>query len=515
MAARARRRRRRRLTPRRWLPFLALTALVVGALVLDTDEPMVAPEQLDATLDVTALPTVSRPDALSTAFYCSGGSARGEDGPAELSIVLANDAPTGATAQVTLVGPDGAQEQTTVEVPAQGRARLRASDVLQAEWVAALVVVEGGRVAVDREVSGPLGFDASPCATDAADRWYVPSGTTVRGNELYLSLFNPFPDAASVDISFATDSGQRTPRALRRLSVAGQTVRVVRVGELVTDRTEIATTVRARAGRVIVDRIQTYDGTGDPITTTAGDAEVTTPPPKGLVSTTASPVRAPRWILPGARVAEGVRTEIGVFNPSGAPARVDLLVRYQDQELQAELAPVQLTIRPGEQAVVDLSTIPGLLADQDLWVDVRSLDGVPVVAERTSSFGDPSPRQGVATTLGSPFGAERWMVTQAGPSRSRSGTVQVVNPNEAAVTVRAFALEAGDRRELPAAAIEVAGRDRASIDVSEAGPAATIVIEADDQVVVGSSLSELDGTGVSIAPAFAFPETVVSLPAYG
>lgn len=513
MAGRARR-RRRRFTPRRWLPFVALTALVVGAVVLDAPESSVAPEQLDASLDVTALPTVARPDALSTAFYCAGGTARGEDGPAELSIVLANDAPTGATAEVTLVGPDGAQEQTALEVPAQGRARLRASEVIDAEWVAALVVVEGGRVGVDREVTGPLGFDSSPCATDAADRWFVPSGTTVRGSELYLSLFNPFPDTASVDITLATDSGPRTPRALRRLAVAGRTVRVVRIGELVTDRTEIAATVRAQAGRVIVDRIQTHDGTGDPITTTVGDVEVTTPAPKGLVSTTASPVRAPRWVLPGARVAEGVRTQVGIFNPSSVEARVDVKVRYQDQALQAELAPVELTIRAHEQAVVDLSTIPGLLAGEDLWVDVRSLDGVPVVAERTTAFGDPSPRQGVATTLGSPFGADRWMITQAGATRVRSGTVQVVNPNAADVAVRVYALEAGDRRELTSAAVTIPGEDRASLVLDDAGAAATIVVEADDQVVVGWSLSELDGTGVAIAPALAFPETVVSLPAY-
>ena len=220
MAARraARRRRSRRFTPRRWLPFVALTALVEGAVMVSSEEPTLAPASTEPVLDTSRLPAVSASDAIASAWYCGGGTSTGE-GVAELSVLLANDDRRGAVAEVTFVGVAGKEATTQVDVPAHGRARLRASEFLETEWVGAIVEVRGGRVAVDREVTGDLGFDAAPCSSVASDHWFVPSGATVRGSEEYLSLFNPFPDAASVTISFATDTGPRTPRSLRALSI--------------------------------------------------------------------------------------------------------------------------------------------------------------------------------------------------------------------------------------------------------------------------------------------------------
>ncbi|HRW37746.1 MAG TPA: DUF5719 family protein, partial [Aquihabitans sp.] len=383
----------------------------------------------------------------------------------------------------------------------------------QADWVGAVVDVRGGRVAVDREVSGPLGYDAAPCATTAADRWYVPSGSTRRGSELYLSLTNPFPDAASVEVSFATDRGTRTPRSLRRFSVPGRSVRVVSVADLVTERAEVAATVRVRAGRVVVDRVQTSDGEGDPIPIEG--TEATTPAPKGLVSTPASPVRAPRWIVPSARTGTGVRTQIAVANPSGRDARVDVLLRYQEPERYAELAPVELTVRAGGEEVVDLAAITDLAADANVWVDVRSLDEVPIVVERTTAYADPSQVRGVATALGSPAAATRWLVTQAGSSRSRNGAVLVTNPGARPAAIRAYSLESGVRRELPAASVTVPAGDRRSLDLSEAGAAASIIVEADTGVVVGSSLAVTSGPGVALQPGLPYPEDLVSIVAPG
>lgn len=506
----ARRRRGRRLTPRRWLPFLALTALVVGAAVIEPKAPTLAPAQVDATLDVTRVPLVTRTDAISTAWYCSGGSALGAKGMAELSFVLANDDTIGASAEVTLFGPSGELASRHLDVPANGRARLAASELGSGRWVGASVEVQGGRVAVDREVSGPLGFDAGPCTREAGGRWFVASGATVRGAQEYLSLFNPFPDATSVDIAFTTNTGQRTPRAYRGLSIAGRSVRVVKIGDTVTNRTAIAATVTARTGQLVVDRIQTYDGSGDRLTGTAKGV-ASTAPPKGLVSTLATPVRAPRWVFPGARVSEGIRTQIAVYNPGGEAAEVDVNLGYQDPRVNGTLEPVQLTVRPHEQIVVDLNSIQGIQPDVDLWVDVQSLQGVPVVAERLSFFGDPSTRQGAAVSLGSPVSARRWLVTQGGSTKQRSTTVQVANPGPGTAAIRVQVLAGGDRRLLRTAAIRLRAGDRRSLALDGAGAAASIVVIADRPVVVSSSIALASGTGIGVAPAFAYPESAVAL----
>ncbi len=506
MAARRAARRRRRLTPRRWLPFAALTALVVGAVMVSSEVPSKPPSDIDPVLDTSRLPAVAAADAISSTWYCAGGTATG-DGIAELSVVLANDAPRGATADITMMGQDGKQETTQVDVPSHGRARVRASEVLDAEWVGAVVEVRGGRVGVDREVTGPAGFDAAPCSAVAGDHWYVASGATARGSEEYLSIFNPFADPASVAISFATDTGRRTPQSLRALSIPARSVRTIKLNDTITNRTAVATSVVARSGRVVVDRVQTYDGQGEVIGI-GDDAN----PPQGLVSTPASPVRAPRWIIPAARIGAGVETQIAIYNPGSKTAEVDVVLTPQDPKLNPEIEPVGLTIRPREQAVVSLSEVDGVVPDTDMWVDVRSLEGVPVVAERISFFGKPATRTGATATAGTPIAATRWMVTQGGATRSRTTTVQVVNPGDTKAKITVVTLDGGDRDVLESASIELDPGDRRSLDLEAAGAAATVIVTSSKPVVVGSSIAVAEGPGLSVQLASPFPESVVALP---
>lgn len=509
--AKARRRRRGgRFTPRRWLPFVALTALVVGAAVVEPDDGSSSTQADDATRNVEVLPAVARDDALSTAWFCGGGSALGDDGIAELTIVLANDATVGAEAEVVLVGGDGEPVEQTIEVPANGRARLVASEAIEAEWVAATVEVRGGRVAVEREVAGPLGFEVAPCSTSASDRWYVPSGSTVRGADEYLSIYNPFPDSASVDIVLTTDTGRRAPGAFRGLSIQAESVLVVKINDAVDERSEVAATVRVRTGKVVVDRVQTYDGTGDEIPPAIEDGDPA-PAPSGLISTPAVPVRAPRWAFPGARVSPGVRTQVAIFNPSARTAEVDVVLTPQDPERNASIEPVQLTIRPREQAVVDLAAIPGLPTDLDLWVDVRSLDEVPIVAERLAFFDAPSERTGATVAAGSPVASRQWMVVQGGATDARGTGLVVANPGPRDAEVTVVQLSGGNRIPLPGGVITVPAGDRRGIDLADAGPAATLVVASTEPVIVGSSASLLEGPGVSVGPALAYPESTVAI----
>jgi hypothetical protein len=504
----AKRRRRRRFTPRRWLPFVLLSALVVAAAVVEADDEPAddgVTGSATASAPLRTLPAVSAPDAIATAFYCAGGSALGDEGPAELTVVLANADDRGALADVTLIGEEGVEATTQIEVPANGRARLRAAELVEAVWVGALVEVRGGRVGVDREVVGPLGFDSAPCATEAADRWYVGSGSTVRGATMRLAFFNPFPDAASVDVTVATETGRRRPRALDGLAIPGRSIRVVDVGASVTDRERVAATVRVRSGRVTVDRLQSYDGSGDPLAVIEG-AEATVP--SGLVSVPATPLAAPRWVFPAVRTTAGARTQLALYNPSARDAEVDVVVTPEQPELNPEIEPYAVTVPAREQVLVEVADITGLVAGTDVWIEVRSLDGVAVVAERLSFFGEPSPRRGAAVAVGSPLSAERWMVVQAGATQRRSGTIAVANPGDTDAEITVRALWDGDSVELESARITVPAGDRRPLDLSDAGPAATIIVDATRPVVVSSSLASTVGVGIALQPALAFPEVV-------
>ena len=75
----------------------------------------------------------------------------------------------------------------------------------------------GGRVARARGAA-----TTSPSSRAHARRrtdWYFADGTTVRGTQQYLALFNPFGDDAIVDVTFLTDTGVQEPDALQGVVV--------------------------------------------------------------------------------------------------------------------------------------------------------------------------------------------------------------------------------------------------------------------------------------------------------
>ncbi|HEX2577044.1 MAG TPA: hypothetical protein VHK88_11895, partial [Aquihabitans sp.] len=133
-AARKARTRRTRTTPRRWLPFLALVGITAGAVVVSQQATDPEPTPTAVATPSTQLPVAAAPGALSTAWYCAGGTAQGDDGPAELAVRIGNEAPTGARAEIVVAGSNGERRRTTVEVPARGAVRVVGADVLRSAW---------------------------------------------------------------------------------------------------------------------------------------------------------------------------------------------------------------------------------------------------------------------------------------------------------------------------------------------------------------------------------------------
>lgn len=535
-------RKARRITPRRWLPFLALIALTAGAVVLIQDEDDTQALPISATTAASAsqyLPVGAVPDALSTGWYCSGGSARGRGGPAELTVVIANEAPVGATAELTAVGGEDGPERMTIDIGARSSKRVLVSELVTARWVGVSVEILGGHASVSRQVSGPLGFETSPCSTSTDDRWYVPSGSTTRGADGAILIFNPFPSATSVDVSFATDDGPRTPRTLQGLSVPGQSLAVIDSSMLPARRPEIATQVVARGGQVVVDRVQLYDGTGDPVPTELEGAEPT-PAPEGLGSTAAIPALAPRWVFPDAELEIDTRTQVGVLNPGTEDAEIDLVVTYEDPDLAPAVDPVAVTVRAGDQAIVDLTEQVQLTPDLPFSLEVRSLEGVPVAAEllvfgATSPAaseaggvtGEPSevppnedneddtspigPSAGFAVVPGSPVTASSWLLPERWANNGRQDSVVVANPGSTDVEVRLDEVANGNRTPVETAAVTVPAGDRRSLDLDQIESRSMLVVTASGPVVVGQRLVQGDRVGVAASLLTPWPETVALL----
>ncbi|MEO6988229.1 MAG: DUF5719 family protein [Aquihabitans sp.] len=559
--ARRVRSKRRRITPRRWLPFVALVAIAADAFVVErslTDEA--APSNV-VNLASTRLPVATESAALSTAWYCSGGTAMGEDGKAELSVVIANAAAAPTTADVTVVDDDGGEESTTIGVPAYGRTRVTASEVLKAEWVGMTVEVLGGEIAVEREVVGPNGYDVSPCSSHAATEWFVPSGSTVIGAEEYLLLYNPFPAATSVDITFATDEGALAPRPLQGLTVAGRSVRLVPTDSLPARRAEISTHVQVRSGRLVVDRLQIYDGSGDAMGSDGDDA-VTSPPPRGLASSSAIPQASLTWVFPQGRNDQEVRNQVALYNPGTNTAEVDVIVTFEDPARMPEVEPVAVTIPPGEQRLVDLTDVVGIENGLDYTIGLVSfgIDGAPaqpVVAELLTfnwlrelspqpppdgeaggeqppsddvdelppddgdSTGDGAPPEelagvefvpGFSVVPGAPVAASEWILPSRGGTPTRGANVVVANPSLTTVEVTVEAVVGGRRQAVEGATVKIPPRDRRSLNLTTIGPSAALVISADGAVVVQATSVSTAGLGSSGALASPLPDAVMVLP---
>lgn len=551
---RKRRRRSWRFTPRRWLPFLAFVALVAGLVVADrTDDPVERPTT-PVDRAGSMLPVAAGPEALSTAFFCSGGTALGEDGAAELAILIANASLTGTTADLTFVGTDDVTRSASIDVPAAGRVRVSASDYIEAEWVAATVEVLGPEVTVEKIVTGPLGYERGPCPTTASDVWYVPSGSTEIGAEERLVLYNPFPAPSSVDIAFATNDGRLTPGALKALDVPAGGVVVVDTDVMPARKTEIAATITTRTGRIVVDRVQTYDGTGQTIPADGDAAEVAAP--YGLASTPAVATTSTRWLFPDAVSVAGNRTRIALYNPTAREAEIDLVLTYEDPARRSEIEPIRVTLPGDEQRMVDLRSVPGLDSGEPFMVRVESLglDGesaVPVVAEQVVDNGvlppdDPTedtegaegeeggedeegtgeapPEEqgegapgtalvdGLTIVGGSPVMAPTWLLSASGASDGRVSTVVVANPGDETASVTVEVVANGSRAGT-GTTLEVPAGDRRVVDLGEADPTALYVISGSSPIVVSRSVVSTDDTGIAISLGAPLPVDVTTLPA--
>ena len=512
---------------RRWPPLVLIAALVVGALVVGrgggTDGAAAR-----ATDPTTLLPVGPPADALGSAWFCAGQSA-GDDTIADGTVVVANLGDETARGTLEVVTGDDDRESQALEVAAHTTERVRLAEVVEADWVAARVELDRGDVVVEHEVVGPQGRDVAPCQTRSGDRWYFPAGGSTRDARLLLAVYNPSPDAAVVDMAFATEEGVREPTAFQGMPVAAGSLVVVDVAAVVTVREVISSTVTTRRGRVVVDRIQTYDGRG--ASASEEEAAEETYRRKGLTITPGVPQPRPAWSFPGGVRSAGVHERVVVYNPGDELAEVEIQVDLDQPERNGVLDPFPLTVAAGEFAVFDLDEADAVPDGVRHSLTVRSTNGVRVVAERSIDAAGDATYRGVATSTGSPVAARQWAFAAGRrPVEEESERVIVVNPGDRAVTVRVVAFGDGERAEVaveggtirlePGARREVVLDDvltdeRTSIQIVASGP---VVAErrliaqptaAGDEEEEGGDAEEEPGVGASVALGIPFGSTIV------
>lgn len=511
---------------------LIIAASLAGGLVLQADDDRPEPRLTTRAGPPGVVMPAARPaGSLASTWYCAGGTGRA-DSIADHTVIIQNPSDEPRLATVTVLGGEvaaplpeqasgdasattastSAPDATTttaaplaipepqvqqVEVPARSRVDLLLREVLEGQLVSAIVEVDGGAVAVEHTVVGDLGRSTAPCSTTASQEWSFAWGSTARGNRELLVFMNPFPEPATIDITFATDEGTRETRRFEGFPVPARSVVGAFIDQDVQRKNQVSAQIELRSGRVVVDRIQILrreDGR------------------RGITLGLGAPTPAEVWVFPDGQTGQGLGEQVVLFNPSEEVAEVEVAVRPQDVDAAGMPEPFAVTVPPHRYAALDLHSEDRVPRDQAHAIFVRSLNGVPVVAERVSWAVEGADRRGTSATLGSPLGATRWLLPAGSATDEVDEWLTLVNlaEEEATVTVTAF----GDGQpiavqDLQGVAVPAQGRLTVRLGSKIERATLPLLVEADRPIVVERGLYRVGGLGMSNSIAIPFSDDVV------
>ncbi len=459
---------------------IVVIAVVVGCLLVAAVVDRSGSTGSTSPDELVALgPRLPSARSTETAWYCAEGTSN-PGGRADERVYVANVDRRAARARITVMqGPDQPAAVKVVEVAPASLASVSVADILAAAEPGVLVEVTGGRAVVTHSVTGTGDAGYGPCARDAGSQWHFAAGTTAKGASLNLALFNPFPEDAIVDIDFLTDTGPLAPDDLQGFVVPAHGRVTVAVQNYARRHSLVATEVGARRGRVVAEQSLVLDGT---------DGR------KGLALSLGAPELAKHWEFANASVVPGRTQTMVVANPATVPSTARIRTRLDGGALEPETVNL-----PARSAVsIDL----GRRVPPGVGFSVAVESALPTVAESLAAVQAPiaSIQRGIATTIGAPQWAWRWIDAPARAAGNSLDTATVLNPGRTAVTFR-LSVSRGARRSTPPTTrrVRLDPGKRAVVDLARLGlaPDAFAVVDATGPVVVERASSGMPGLTVA------------------
>lgn len=460
------------MRPARLLVLAVVAAAVAGLVLSWGGRP--APEV--ASVDRPPVPAVRTSGAGASTWFCSAGRAPSDPGPPAHLVLLTSLAPRPVTLRLQAFGTDGPGPEVTRTVPPGAVTPVDVGATFGDPAVSVAVESPSAAVAVEHRIVNRTLSDADqvPCSTFSSDRWYFPSVTTTRDATALLTLFNPFPADAGVDLSIVLDSGVRTPTSLTGIVVPARSTRVVDLGQVVQRREQFAVRVRLRSGRVVAELAQGRNGA-------LGQ--------RGLRLEPGVPAAARRWAFAGGFTGAGVSEQLVLLNPGDRRAGVAVQVTpYGGASAAPE--PLQAEVPAGRWVVLDLgaeSRIPGdgyhaVLVDSPdapvVAARVLAVTGAPAPPATSGVVARPAVTSGLADGHGSPVSALRWLVP-AVDLYNPPAVVLVHNPGRGIAVVTVSLVS-------PSGTVPLQGADE-------------VEVAAGDSVAVPLDLSTLGGAPPTVA----------------
>ncbi len=378
---------------RRWLVIVVVVGVLTGLGITARSPGRSAP---GGPLPAPAA-LVSAPRAESSEWYCTGQTTTGGQ-LAPGSVILTNTGGRPVVGTIDAVTDTGAKVSTAISVPAQGRLVAALPAPSSGTWISDAVMLSGGGVSVSQSVSGPSGWDETPCQSSTSQQWYFPNGSTAGSNALFVSLFNPTATPDVVDLSFTTAQGVVHPINFQGIVLQPDQTQVESIAPYVQGQSSVATTVATRTGRLAASELELVGGTA-----------------AGLSIVPGSPRTQRTWVIPqAAEISQGF-SSIDIFNPTPSAQEVTVYATLGS----GRLAPFRARVLADATWILSTSTETRIPVGDPYSAVVEAEGGAGVVVGRT--VGAPgtatAPQVGLATAvdgLTSTIGSHTWVVPPPG-----------------------------------------------------------------------------------------------------
>ncbi len=488
----------------RRVPMLALTLVTFAAVGLVARDPAPPVDAVFSNVSAPWMPAAPLPGGLTSTWFCPGVPAAGAERAAgEVTVFNAEDHAVQARATFLLDG-DRSDDVLTqpYSVPAFGSTVIDVDHLVDSQYAAVVVEIDGGGGLVEQRATGPVGTSTaesvSACANSPASHWYLATGATADKNNEDLVLSNPYEEAAIVDVTLHTSAGTRTPDRYQNFTIPRQSVRVISLEDAAgPDEVNLGVSVIATRGNFVLGRSQTY----------ASDTQ------SGYVMSLASPMLQTQWWFAYGEKGDDVAESYSLYNPGDHDVDVDLLPLGFTPGTDFT-GVYTVPVPAGQSVAFDPDTIPGVPKGPRYMV-VSTPDGTPIVVERVITHSI----DGVNTTslsLGATprpadgYVADTWYVG-LGAEEPTDGALAVlnINPSDTPAVVTVQAVTSSGLVTVPGLeAVNVAGSSVAYLDLTD--PAALgheLIVRSTTQIFVERVLRRTEGAQGRVA-TFAVPVNV-------
>lgn len=322
------------------------------------------------------------------------------------------------------------------------------------------------------------GVTAAPCSNSASRRWLFPAGSSSRGYNMQLVLYNPFPDEAVVRISFVTPNGVRSKANLSNVAIPSGGATTVKVNRFILQQPVLAADVSATRGRIVAWK-----------TLFSNDDDR----PKGVGGTVGSRAGSTDWYFPSGASGEGIEERMYLLNTTDEEAIVTMsLVGDESVEQPNELVEIEIPRRSSKSVAVSKA-----LGAQDVGgvsAIVHSDNGVPIFAERAVWYSGAF--KGFSLEVGSPLASASWWLGPAAVAPTQDSIVVLnVGQKEATVTLDLLTEAGSGPSRLNVSDVKVPPGGRLRIPLMDKVDATSVVLLHSSSPVVAERVAYSSSVG--------------------